>query len=145
MGKYTQLSITDRRRFYVFLEMGLPMSEIAQKLSRNRSTLYRELHRNREVEKYLPGLAQEKTELRRRRLRKLEKDPALHEYVIRGLKKGWSPEQIAGRMKYQKITYYACHETIYQHVLNNKHYNLRKYLRHGGKKYNKRGSEKQGA
>ena len=36
MGKYTQLSITDRRRMYVFLEMGLPVTEIAQKLSRNR-------------------------------------------------------------------------------------------------------------
>lgn len=116
MGKYTQLSITDRQRLYVFLEMGLAVSEIAQKLSRHRSTLYREMQRNQEIEKYLPTLAQQKADIRRRRLRKLEKEPALHEYVIRGLKKGWSPEQISGRMKFQKIDYYACPETIYQHI-----------------------------
>ena len=67
MGKYTQLSITDRQRLYVFLEMGLSVTEIAQKLSRNRSTLYRELHRNQEPEGYLPGLAQQKADTERGR------------------------------------------------------------------------------
>jgi transposase, IS30 family len=144
MGKYTQLSITDRRRLYVFLEMGLSVTEIAQKLSRNRSTLYRELHRNQETEGYLPGIAQQKADTRTRqgRGRKLEKDPALHEYVIRALKKGWSPEQISGRMRFQKINYYACHETIYQHIYKSRHENLYHYLANKKPKRRKRYSRK---
>ena len=125
MGKYTQLSITDRQRFYVFLEMGLSLSEIAKKLSRDKSTLYRERNRNREVEGYLPGLAQQKAGARRKRLRKLEKDLALHEYVLRGLKKEWSPEQISGRNEnFKRSQSYACHETIYQHVYKSSHRNF---------------------
>ena len=142
MGKYTQLSITDRQRFYVFLEMGLSLSEIAKKLSRDKSTLYRERNRNREVEGYLPGLAQQKAGARRERLRKLEKDLALHEYVLRGLKKEWSPEQISGRMKFQKLNYYACHETIYQHIYKSSHEKLYHYLAYKKPKRRKRYSRK---
>jgi IS30 family transposase len=47
MGKYTHLSVSDRHRFSVFLEMGLSMCEIAKRLSKHRSTLYRELERNK--------------------------------------------------------------------------------------------------
>jgi IS30 family transposase len=36
--------------------------------------------------------------------------------VFEVLKKGWSPEQISGRMEYQKLTIYICPETIYQYV-----------------------------
>lgn len=76
MGEYTHLSITDRRRFYTFLEMGLSILEIAQKSGRHRSTLYRELNRNKEPEGYLPKVAQLKTEERakQKRLSKIEKD-----------------------------------------------------------------------
>ena len=49
MRDYTHLSITDRRRLSVFLEMGFSMTEITKRLSRSRSTLYRELNRNKEV------------------------------------------------------------------------------------------------
>src|SRR5207302_1105495 len=106
MGKYTQLSVTDGRRLYIYLEMGVSVSEIANKLSRHRSTIYRELNRNQESEGYFPVVAQEKMQERRQEegLRKLEYDGLLRDYVIKGLKKGWSPEQISGRMKHQKLT-----------------------------------------
>jgi IS30 family transposase len=58
MDKYTHLSVSDRRRFSVFLEMGLSISEIAKRLSKHRSTLYRELARNKEPDGYLSGIAQ---------------------------------------------------------------------------------------
>jgi IS30 family transposase len=124
MGNYTQLSVNDRRRLYIFLEMGLSVSEIAQKLCRHRSTLYRELNRNRESEIYLPVVAYQKAKSRTQNGRqgKILKDGYLRDYVTRSLKKGWSPEQISGRMKYQKLTIYVCPETIYQYVYksNNK-------------------------
>ena len=118
MGNYTHLSISDRRRFYTLFEMGLPITEIAKRLSKHRSTLYRELNRNSEPEGYLPKTAQLKTEERAKQKRpsKLETDGVLRDYIVRSLQKGWSPEQISGRMKYQKLSFYVCHETIYQFV-----------------------------
>lgn len=118
MGKYTHLSMSDRRRFCTLLEMGVSMMDIAKRLSKHRSTLYRELNRNREPEGYYPKSAQLKTDQRvqQKRPSKLEKNGVLRDYVVRSLKKGWSPEQISGRMKYHRLSFYACHETIYQFV-----------------------------
>ena len=64
MGKYTHMSSSDRRRFYTFLEMKQSIADIAKKLGKHRSTLYRELERNKEPEGYLPGVAQLKTDER---------------------------------------------------------------------------------
>jgi IS30 family transposase len=126
MGNYTHLSISDRLRFYTFLEMELPITEIAKRLSTHRSTLYRELNRNSEPEGYLPKTAQLKTEERAKQKRpsKLRKDGVLRDYVVRSLQKGWSPEQISGRMTYHKLSFYACHETIYQFVYQSKNKEL---------------------
>ena len=126
MGNYTHLSSSDRRRFYTFLEMKLPIADIAKKLDKHRSTLYRELERNKETEGYLPGVAQLKTDERaqQKRKNKIEKDGYLQDYVVRNLKKGWSPEQISGRMKYHKLTIYVCPETIYQFVYRSKNKEL---------------------
>jgi len=122
--------MSDRRRLHIFLEMGLSMAEIAKRLSRHRSTLYREVDRNEEEDAYSPGIAQEKVEERakQKRFSKLERDGVIRDYIIRSLKKGWSPEQISGRMKYQKLTFYACHETIYQFIYKSKDKKLYHYL-----------------
>ncbi|MGZ3634358.1 MAG: IS30 family transposase [Parachlamydiaceae bacterium] len=145
MGNYTHLSITDRRRLYVFLEMGLSKSKIAEKLGKHRSAIYRELERNKEENKYLPIVANQKADKRRKESRKskLETDAALHEYILRGLKKEWSPEQISGRMKFKKKGYYACTETIYQYIYRSNNKELyhclaykkpKRYRRYGRKK-----------
>lgn len=145
MGDYTHLSITDRRRLSVFMEMGFSITEIAKKLCRSRSTLYRELNRNKESEGYSAGMAQLKTQdrIKQARSRKLKTNSALHEYVVRGLKKGWSPEQISGRMRFQKIKYYACPETIYQYIYSEKHQKLYQYLTYKKHKRRKRYSRKE--
>ena len=106
--------------------MGLSIKEIAQKLSKHRSTLYRELARNSGEEGYFPKAAQLRTEerFREKRPSKIEKDGYLRDYVVRSLKKGWSPEQISGRMKFQKLIIYVCPETIYQFVYQSKNKEL---------------------
>jgi len=118
--------MNERQRLYTYLEMGLSITVISQKLSRHRSSLYREINRNKEFGKYLPGIAHQKTILRASngRISKLQSDAYLRDYVVRSLKKGWSPEQISGRMKYQKLTIYVCPETIYQHVYKSKNKEL---------------------
>lgn len=125
-SQYTHMSITDRRRLSVFLEMKLSISEIAKKLNKHRSTVYRELNRNSEPEGYLLKAAQLKVEERTqsKRASKIEKDAYLRDYVVRSLKKGWSPEQISGRMKFHQLTIYACPETIYQFVYQSKNKEL---------------------
>ncbi len=118
MSDYTHLSMKDRQRIFTYQQMGLSINEISRRLNRHRSTLYRELKRNKEygVYFYLPSLACDKASERAHhgRRSKLEKDGYLRDYVVRSLKKGWSPEQISGRMKYQKLTIYVCPETIFQ-------------------------------
>jgi IS30 family transposase len=71
--------------------MGLSISEIARRLAKHRSTLYRELNRNSESDGYFPKAAQLKTEARAKQTRssKLETEGVLRDYVIRSLKKGW--------------------------------------------------------
>lgn len=140
MGKYTHLSTSDRRRLCVFLEMGLSIAEIAKRLSRHRSTLYRELNRNQEDAFYSAGVAQNKTEARaqEKRLKKVESDGVIRDYIIRSLKKGWSPEQISGRMKRHKLSFYACHETIYQFIYKTRNKELYRYLAYKKPKRRKR-------
>nr|WP_240489594.1 IS30 family transposase [Legionella parisiensis] len=103
--------MNDRQpRLYTYLDMGLSIRSISKKLLRHPSTLYREVNRNKEHHVYLPGIAHQYAVSRASngRRSKLEKDGYLRDYVCRSLKKGWSPEQISGRMKYQKLTIYVC-------------------------------------
>jgi len=110
--------------------MKLSMTDIAKRLDKHRSTIYRELERNKERGGYLPKTAQLKAEERakEKRLSKIEKDGYLQDYIVRSLKKSWSPEQISGRMKYHKLTIYACPEHIYQFVYRSRNKELYYFL-----------------
>lgn len=117
MHHYTHLTMSERRRLCILRDMGLPITEIACRLNRHRSTLYRELQRNNHQTHYLPGLAQQKAITRQQQQRpcKIQHSWALYDYIRFHLKQGWSPEQIAGRLKCRgKAT--VCHETIYRFI-----------------------------
>jgi transposase, IS30 family len=76
-------------------------SEIAALMNRHRSTIYRELSRNTTAFGYRPKMAQRMTCQRRvacHRRYKL-KDLDLCLYVSERLRKAWSPDQIAGRLR----------------------------------------------
>jgi IS30 family transposase len=51
---------------------------------------------------------------RRSRYRKLVRHPKLRASIIERIKHGWSPEQIAGRLAYERSGVRVCHETIYR-------------------------------
>ena len=53
---------------------------------------------------------------RRANLRKLARDPALRAAVIDKLQSGWTPEQIAGRLRLDRAPQQVSHETIYQYA-----------------------------
>ena len=52
----------------------------------------------------------------RKRQAKLLQDDDLRGGVIAALEAGWSPQQIAGRMRHERARRRVCHETIYRYV-----------------------------
>src|SRR6478735_8191219 len=106
------------------MEARRPIGEIAERLGRHPSTIYRELGRNRFRDGdrgfcgYFPLNAQDMARRRRQRGRKLAADEGLRAHVTERLKAGRSPQQIAGRLKRDEADGgpTVCHETIYRHV-----------------------------
>ena len=99
------------------------VGKIAKYLKRDHSIVSRELKRNRHPRgKYLAVYAQEKTDKRSHCTNKkiLDKDFMLHLYVRDQLREGWSPEQVAGRLKKSPPPWLVgssvSHETIYQYM-----------------------------
>jgi IS30 family transposase len=134
MGKiYSQLSIEERTMIQTQLEMGLKPAAIALGLNRSTSTLSRELKRNgwiRETAPSGPGrpriaggyravAAQERAHSATttpRVVRRLRPEGPLWGRVVRYLKKGYSPEQIAGTLALVHTdtpSLQVSHETIY--------------------------------
>ena len=150
---YTQLGQKERDRIFLFKKNGMSNSDIAKKLGRDKTTIGRELKRNahQKFKQYLPDTAQRKADKRKEQGRKeryIVKDPGLKKKIITLLKKGWSPDLIAGRLKRLKRPYLN-QESIYQFIysLAGRKQNLRQYLRRahrvrqskGGRKCNERG------
>lgn len=126
MGNYNHLSLSERQILYTLLRQGTSINEIAIQLGRNRSSLYRELARNGNNEAYNPIAAEHQALTKRSQLRrcKIERHNTLRQYVMKRLKIGWSPEQIAGRLKRKKSKYVICHETIYSFIYRQKNKKL---------------------
>ncbi len=118
MTTYCQISYRERLRLYRGLLAGQSVGQLAQELGRHRSTINREIPRNGSgMLGYLPDLAARRARRRRRQGRsKIIFDADLRLYVEDALLRGWSPEQIAGRMRHQDRRFHACHETIYRYM-----------------------------
>lgn len=115
---YSQLDITKRERLYELNQQCLNKNTMALKLGVHRSTIYRELKRNKSRIGYLPDKAQCMSETRRSLSKplKLEGDSELREYITEQLQQGWSPEQISGRLKEERGINVVSHETIYAYI-----------------------------
>ncbi len=112
MANYTHLSMAERCRFNCFLSMKLKIGEIAKRMDRHPSTLYRELNRNTEYGIYLPSIAHELAQARHPHPpNKLDVLVDLNNYVVEKLHMGWTPEEIAGRMRLDKLDFYVCAES----------------------------------
>lgn len=119
---YVHLSLADRREIARMHAAKIPISVIAERLQRHRSTIYREIKRNWVHDEeslyrgYFHVAADMQAQAPRQRLGKLSRKPALAVYVIDRLKAAWSPEQIAGRLRISGALERLSHETIYQFV-----------------------------
>lgn len=134
MKKYSRVSYAVRCQIDIYLGTKLSVPQIAKKLGYHKSTIYRELKRNSLWNKYTPGYA---SELARKRYsscrRKVKITGSLEKIVRSGLKEGWSPEQVAGRVRKERIAKLS-HESVYRYTRNNPEF--KKYLRwHGRRGY----------
>ena len=91
--RYSHLTLEERCRVRGLMEMGLGVTEIARRLGRHRSTIHRELERNRCVEGYRPDSAARRAWARKLRGSKIERSTRLRAQVEDRLAMGWSPEQ----------------------------------------------------
>jgi IS30 family transposase len=97
------------------------LTSLPRSSDRHRSTIFREVARNKFEEAKMPELsgyfcvaANGKAKERRSRYRKLVRHPELRASIIERIKHGWSPEQIAGRLAYERSSVRVCHDTIYR-------------------------------
>jgi IS30 family transposase len=95
-----QLTMEEREVLSQMRYAGASNAEIARTLGRHRSTIGRELKRNSSGDRYFAttahGLAQTRRHCRWAGRRKMEQNEIVR-FVQRGLKRFWSPDQIAGR------------------------------------------------
>lgn len=118
MGRaYVQLTLEDRCEIARRRADGQSIRKIAAALDRQPSSIAREIRRNsgRKVG-YKPTYAQEQTRARRWKGSKLARSPELQKIVLDRLAKGWSPEQIAGRLTREDAPERASYETIYRFI-----------------------------
>ena len=96
-----QFTESDRAVLAQLLALELSKKEIAARLNKHRSSIYRELNRNSGPLGYLASEAQQRANARRRLPRRQAKlsDPRVREYVCQRLEQCWSPDQIAGRSR----------------------------------------------
>jgi IS30 family transposase len=118
---YKHLSKDERDRLAILKGQDLSIRAIAAELGRSPSTISRELRRNAATDalnSYLPHQAQAEADLRwmQSHRRPRLKSPFLRSFVRSGLKRGWSPEQIAGRLRYEGHSATVSHEAIYQWI-----------------------------
>lgn len=118
---FTQFTESDRAVLAQLLALQVSKKEIAASLKKSRSAIYRELERNSGPLGYLPIEAQQRALARRRQPRRRGKlsDPRVREYVQRGLEQCWSPDQIAGRSRWEfprELQRQLSRQTIYNWI-----------------------------
>ena len=95
------ITAVERDQIGVLLASGISQNEIARKLGRSKSSISYEISHNSRNGEYQPILANYLSRDRNlvSQRRHALKDPVLYDYVYDKLRCGWSPEQIAGRLK----------------------------------------------
>jgi len=112
---YTQLTVLQRYQIRAELDAGRNQSEIANKIGCHKSTVSRELQRNRGKRDYFPLLAHLLAQRRGRNSHQRRISKRTWRLIERYLRLDWSPQQIQGRLKRKHQTSVSP-EHIYQYV-----------------------------
>ena len=136
---YHHLTYAQRCQISILKDRGDSFRTIAKILHIHHTTASREYKRNAGQRGYRHKQAQEKATDRKAISQNKKMTPEKIGIIESKLKMQWSPVQISGWLKKEKLEHVS-HETVYKHVWADKKKggSLYKELRHRGKKYNKR-------
>jgi transposase, IS30 family len=124
---YAHLDQAKRDRIQALRDSRHTQQEIAVIIGVDKSTVSREIQRNRRKKRgggktklgtYEASVAHHKAYLRRYhakwRWKKINHDAILQAYIIAGLQQHWNPDEIAGRMRRERQPFYASKTAIYE-------------------------------
>lgn len=121
--KHKPLTLSERIVIQTGLGAGDSQTVIALRLARPPSTVSTELKRNGGRLAYRAEAAQEASVARRSAARRgrcdITEHPPLRDAIYERMRRGWSPEEIAGTLKldYPQVPLmHTCHESIYRYV-----------------------------
>ena len=139
---YKHITHKQRVELSALLKAGISKKEIAKQLNLHRTTIWREIKRNKgDRVDYISSVAHPASRRRRKYANvkggKIKNNKKLKSFIIKKIKLYWSPEQIAGRLRLKIGKTVVCHETIY-HFIYRQVPELTNYLRHQKSKYRKR-------
>ena len=132
-NRYSHVTIEERCEIARLQAAGRSIRQIAASVDRSPSTISRELKRNgTRSSGYKPRYADEQSRARRWTGSRLDRDNSLRDQVLSRLGAGWSPEQVAGRLKLEVGRTVISHESIYRFIYaqlaRTKDYSWRRYL-----------------
>lgn len=117
---YQQLTLVQRYQIQARLEAGFSLSDVADAIGRNKSTVSRELKRCRHGY-YDAQVAHRDAGKKRTLARKATRHTTdLWATITKGLKNGLSPAAISGRLELELREHQVSHETIYQWIYGDK-------------------------
>lgn len=147
---YQHFNNEDRDRLQGALGAGVSVTSLGEQIGKHRSSVYREVARNKTLgHEYMSHQAEELSQKRRKSSSTKPKlgNPVLMKEVTQRVREDHSPEQIAGRLKIEhpgdpawQISYETIYQFIYAESRNGS--DLRSHLRQGHKKRRKRVSGK---
>jgi IS30 family transposase len=140
MRYYTQLTQEQRYQISALLKMDHSQIEIAKVIGVHKSTVSRELRRNRGLRGYRPKQAHRLAVSRRDKSRQ-RIGTSTWILIEAAIRKEWSPEQVSDWLK-DNHDLQISHEWIYQHILVDKHAggDLHRHLRCQKKRRKRYGS-----
>ena len=115
MSGYTQLTQEERYQIYILKKAEYSQAQIARLLKRHKSTISRELRRNRGLKGYRPQQAHNLALARRYDKAPPRISSQVWQQVEALIREEWSPEQVAGRIAMEQGVSIS-HEWIYQHI-----------------------------
>ena len=119
MRQYTQLTQEQRYPIYALMKAGHNQTETARIPEVPKSTISRELRRNRGLCSYRPQPAERLAVTRRQGKAKVRIPPDHWDWVDALLREEWSPEQVSLWLAQEKCLRIS-HEWIYHYILRDK-------------------------
>jgi transposase, IS30 family len=144
MTKKPKLKLVDRLEIKILLDKGYSYRAIARSMGRSPNTISYEVEVNGGMFGYSPVNANIYARTRKKDTRKewskIEHIPDLKTHVIEGLEKHWNPDEISGRMKKEKKSWYISKTAIYEWLrsIQGQQYCINLY----SKRYHKKKHEK---